>query len=628
MKFTMTKALLKKNWRSLAAIFLLGSLLPSYAQEIKRIDPPNWFSGMKNESLQLLVYGKDLNAITAIECDDNSIQATLIRDGVLESKNYTIVNLTIPAARKPGTINLKFSGNGKTINRPYELQARKFADKTPDPLTPQDFIYLLMPDRFANANTGNDKISGMNETCFNRDSILCRHGGDLEGVEKHLDYIQSLGVSAIWLNPVQENDQPDESYHGYAVTDHYRIDRRLGTNEDYKRLVQKIHGKGMKVIMDMVFNHIGDRHYLWIDPPSKDWFHIFPSFTRTNYRAPAIMDPYASAYDKTIMQNAWFDKHMPDLNQKNPHLANFLIQNSIWWIEYAGLDAFRVDTWAYPDQEFMFRWRQAIDREFPGFSIFGEVWDHGAAIQAYFIEGSGLNKTSRVSLPAITDFQFYYAINDIAQGKFGWTEGFAKMYYTLAQDFLYPKPEQNIIFLDNHDLSRFYSMCGEDIRRFKTGITLLLTLRGIPCMLYGTEILMKNWANPDARVRNDFPGGWPGDKQNKFLATGRSPAENDAFNFIANLADLRKKNPVLSTGRLTQFVPDDGTYVYFRTNREKVFMIMHNSNDKPKQLDGSRFAEMFKGYQSGTDLLSGKTFDNLKQLNLDAVSSYVVELKR
>jgi glycosidase len=471
----------------------------------------------------------------------------------------------------------------------------------------------------------NDIVKNTTQQSLHRDSILCRHGGDLKGIIQHLDYINDLGATAIWLNPVQENNQPKESYHGYAITDHYKIDSRLGNLNDYKNLVNTAHQKNMKVIMDMVFNHTGNEHYLYKNKPSNDWFHSFNTFTRTNYRATTLMDPYASKYDKNLMQNAWFDKHMPDLNQQNNNLADYLIYNSVWWIETTGINGFRVDTWAYPDQNFMKNWTNAIKNEYPNFTIFGEVWEHGPAIQAKFAVNI-YEKENKGDMPGCIDFELYYAINDALTKEFGWTEGAAKIYYTLAQDFLYENAKRNVIFLDNHDLSRFTSMIDGNIEKFKSGIAFLLTTRGTPSLFYGTEILMKAWSNPDAKVRLDFPGGWEKDSVNKFTSSGRNQQENEAFNYIKKLAHYRKKCEAITNGNLTQFVPENGIYVYFRTIEKQKVMVIMNTNNKEITLETARYKEIIAQSNYGIDIMSDAKMSNIQQINLKSNQTLVVEL--
>jgi glycosidase len=383
----------------------------------------------------------------------------------------------------------------------------------------------------------------------------------------------------------------------------------------------------MKVVMDMVFNHTGNEHYLYKNKPDTNWFHQFDKFTRTNYRATAVMDPYASEYDKNLMQNGWFDKHMPDLNQQNKQVADYLIQNSIWWIESTGINGFRVDTWAYPDQDFMKKWNKSILNEYPQFTIFGEVWEHGPAIQAQFANNIYEGKNKGV-MPGIIDFELYYAINDALTKDFGWTEGAAKIYYTLAQDFLYQNANKNVIFLDNHDLSRFSSMIEGNLDKFKSGIAFLFTTRGIPSMFYGTEILMKAWSNPDAKVRIDFPGGWPTDSVSKLSSQGRNSNENEAFEYIKKLAHYRRNCKAITDGKLIQFVPENGVYVYFRYLDSQKIMVIMNTSNIAIELESSRYKEMMKDYYTAKNVITDEKLENISLLKLKPKETLILELTK
>ncbi len=591
--------------------------------QVLRVDPPNWWTGMQNNVLQLLVNGKNIAEYNTVTIQPEGINIVAINK--VENKDYLFLELQINQNALPGTYSFTFKNNAKELTYKYQILNKNAEAKAIEGLNNSDLIYLIMPDRFANGNLNNDIIANFNEAKISRDSVLCRHGGDIAGIANQLNYIADLGATTLWLNPVQENNQPKESYHGYAITDHYKIDARLGTNDDYKNLVQSCHQKKMKVVMDMVFNHTGNEHYLYKNKPDADWFHHFNNFTRTNYRATAVMDPYASEYDKNLMQNGWFDKHMPDLNQQNKYVANYLIYNSIWWIETTAINGFRVDTWAYPDQEFMKKWTEAILKEYPKFSIFGEVWEHGPAIQAQFASNiyEGKNKGS---MPGIIDFELYYAINDALTKDFGWTEGAAKIYYTLAQDFLYKDPKKNVIFLDNHDLSRFTSMIDGNIEKFKSGIAFLFTTRGIPSIFYGTEILMKAWSNPDAKVRLDFPGGWPNDSINKFSDVGRNANEKEAYNCIKKLASYRKNCKAITEGKLIQFVPENGIYVYFRLYENQKVMVIMNTTNKTVDCETYRFKEILKDANTAVNILDGQKVNNLGQIKLMPNQTIVLEI--
>ena len=455
-----------------------------------------------------------------------------------------------------------------------------------------------------------------------------RHGGDIKGIIDHLDYIQDLGMTALWLNPELENDQDRESYHGYAITDHYRIDRRLGTNEQYRELVNLCHARNMKVVRDVVFNHIGNNHYWMKDLPTKDWINQWPEFTRTSYKAPTLVDPYRSESDLKLFTDGWFDKRMPDLNQRNPHVANYLIQQAIWWVEYAGVDDFRIDTYTYSDQDFMSRWCAEMLKEYPNMNMVGEIWEHSVVIQGYFANDQPIRKADFDSnLPGVIDFQVMFAINEALTKEQGWTEGVGRLYYTLAQDHFYKDPNRNLVMLDNHDTDRFFSIVKEDLNKYKSGIAFLLTIRGIPQIYYATEMLGTGMASPShGNIRKDFPGGWPGDPVDKFIRAGRSAQENDAYDYTRTLVRYRNNTPALQTGKLMQFVPVDGVYVYFRYDEAKTVMVVLNTANKPMTLQTARFAERMQGFSKARDVVTSAAINDLSRLSLPANGSMVLEL--
>ena len=591
-----------------------------------RIDPTFWWVGMKNPKLQLLVHAPGIGAGTASLAPYPGV--TLNGTQKLENPNYLVVNFTISAAAKPGRLQLSFKGAASQTYA-YELRARSTAPGRVQGVTSADFVYMLMPDRFANGDPKNDVVAGMKAPGVARDSLKSRHGGDLQGIEDHFAYLKELGVTAVWPAPVVENDQPRESYHGYALTDFYHVDARFGTDAQYVAFVQHAHQQGLKVIHDVVLNHIGSQNYLFRDPPARDWFHQWPAFTRSNFRDAAFNDPYASAYDRKRFGEGWFDTHMPDVNQSNPLVATYLIQNFIWWVENTGLDGYRIDTYAYSDRKFLMQWGAALLEQYPRLGMYGETWVQGVAQQAYFARNIlPVVDGFKSNLPGVTDFQLQYAINEALTRDAGWTEGINKLYYTLQADWLYEDPSRNVIFLDNHDLSRFFSVVGEDVAKYKMGLAWLLTERGIPQLYYGTEVLMKNFANPDGLVREDFPGGWPGDKTNLFTAAGRNPAQQDAFAYVSRLANYRKTNPVLHTGKLMHFIPDAGVYTYFRYSDAGTVMVVMNSNKDEKTIDTARFAERMQGFTSGLEVASGAAISDLKTLRVPARTAWVVELRK
>ncbi len=589
-----------------------------------RVHPPHWWTGMEWRPLQVLIY--DTNAGEGqVSVDHPGV--SLLGVERVDNPNYLFVNLDIGPGTPPGTFNIEVKGEGWQTSYPYELMARDASPGRAQGLDASDLIYLIMPDRFANGDPSNDSVEGMTQTGIDREKLLFRHGGDIQGVIDHLDYLEDLGVTAIWLNPVLENDQPYESYHGYAITDHYKVDPRFGDNELYRDLVREAHARGLKVIMDIVHNHVGLNHWFIQDLPDPDWIHQFEEFTQTTYRAPTLMDPHVARADKERMLDGWFDKHMPDLNQQHPLLANYLIQNHIWWTEYSGHDAYRIDTYAYNDPDFMADWAMAMQAVFKRFNFFGETWVHGPAVQAQFTEGNYLRENYNSHLPAVTDFQLYYALQEALTQPQGWTNGVARIYYTLAQDFLYEDPTRNVLFLDNHDLGRWQSIIGGDANAYRSGLALLMTMRGIPMLYYGTEILLEGQGGAFGEGgRIDFPGGWPGDPVNKFDPSGLDPNEKEAFAFLRRLAQYRKDTPALQTGHLTQFVPEDGIYVYFRHDPETTVMVVYNSNPENRRVSTDRYRERMAGYGAATDVLSGSELSDISMLSLEPRETLVLEL--
>lgn len=609
----------------LSFLFITGAAV-AQIPALERVEPAFWWVGMKNPELQLIVHGKNISE-RSVSINYPGVRLTGVHK--VENPNYLFVDLQISKNAAAGDFTLLFSKKeAKNLTYKYTLKSRDTSSGRIQGVTNKDFIYLIMPDRFANGDKRNDIIKGMKETSLNRDSMYYRHGGDIQGIINHLDYLKDLGVTTLWLNPVLENDQPKTSYHGYANTENYKIDPRFGSNDLYKKLIDECHAKGMKVIKDLVHNHLGSQHWTIKDMPSKDWVHQWPSYTKSSFRDQVLFDPYAAESEKKLMTDGWFDVHMPDMNQANPYVRKYFTQSHIWWIEYAGLDGFRLDTYAYNDPEFMAEWGKEIKAEYPRFTFFAETWVHGIPNQAFFTQGNTINRGFDTELPGVTDFQCLWAINEALNGKFGWDDGITKLYTTLASDFVYQDATRNVVFLDNHDLSRFYSVVGEDINKYKSGIAWLLTTRGIPQIYYGTEILMKNFSNPDGLVREDFKGGWAEDKINKFKAEGRTEKENDAFNFVRTLANYRKNNPVLQTGKLMQYVPENGIYVYFRYNDEKTVMVVMNSNDKEVGVSTARFSQRMATFHNAVNVISGESLSSLESIKVPAKSAVVLELKK
>ena len=607
-------------------LLLITSSAVAQMPALERIEPANWWVGMKNTKLQLIVHG---NQIAARNVTINYPGVTLLKTNKVENANYLFLDLEISATTQPGIFPIRFEKKGaKAIVSNYELRARNVKQVKAQGVNTKDLVYLIMPDRFANGDNTNDIVKGMTETTLNRDSMYHRHGGDIQGIINNLDYLQDLGVTALWINPLLTNDQPKTSYHGYANTENYRIDPRYGTNELYKKLIDEMHKRGMKMVKDLVHNHVGSRHWTVLDLPSKDWLNQWPTFTRTTYREQTHFDPYASAADKKQMVKGWFDFHMPDPNQQNPYVRNYITQSHIWWVEYAGVDAFRLDTYAYNDLDYMAEWAKVIKAEYPNLNSFGETWVQGVPSQTYFTEGNVVNQGFDSGLDGVTDFQALWAVNEALNGKFGWTDGVVRLYNTLAYDYQYKDATKNVVFLDNHDLNRFYSVVNEDFSKYKSGIAWVLTTRGIPQFYYGNEILMTGTTTPDGKVRLDFKGGWPEDKVNKFTAAGRTEKENEAFNYVRKLATYRKNNEVLQTGKMMQFVPQDGVYVYFRYNADKTVMMLMNGEEKEVTVSTARFAERTSGFTQAVNVATDEVLADLSQIKIPAKTTLILELKK
>jgi neopullulanase len=598
---------------------------------VPRVDPQSWFIGFREPTVEIMIHDKNIK----------NHQVSIDKYGVIvqkidrpENANYLFVTLFISQSTTPGNVVIKLKNGTDVRTFNWDLKKRTNTLMTPSALkrnqglTTADFVYLIMPDRFANGDPANDDVENMTQRGVDRRKMFFRHGGDLQGVINHLDYLKELGVTATWLNPVQENDQPFESYHGYAITDLYNIDRRFGNNEKYRELVEKSHEKGMKIVMDIAPNHVGDQSYFIKDLPEKDWIHQFDTFTRTTYRDQVVFDPYASTADKRQMQDGWFDVQMPDVNTNNPHVVNYYTQAYIWWLEYSGLDAYRIDTYLYNDPYFMANLGAKIKQEFPKVTLFGETWVHGTNNQAYSTEGLILNKKFDSNMNGVTDFQLYFSIIDALTKPQGWTEGVMQLYQNLANDFVYKNPFQNVTFLDNHDLSRFYSIVGEDKSKYKSAIAWLMTCRGIPQWYYGAELGFTGFTNPDGKVRQDMTGGWKEDKRSVFSDSGRTEKERDIFNYTKQLANWRKSKTCLQDGKLMQFIPIDGVYVYFRYDEKGAVMVVMNTSDKAVKLDTKRFSERLLGYKKAKIVTTDWVLTDLSKLEIGKFETLVLDLEK
>ncbi|MCX7986252.1 MAG: glycoside hydrolase family 13 protein [Bacteroidales bacterium] len=590
--------------------------------EIKRLEPSSWWIGMKNPELMLMVYG---NQIGQSEPQISIPGVTIKKIQRVQNPNYLFIFLHIDSSARPGTYTFTFlDKKKKRINSNFTLLNRS---SKVEGFNQSDAIYLIMPDRFANGDTTNDNVIGMREK-YNRREPYGRHGGDLQGIINHLDYIQSLGMTALWLTPVLENNQQHSSYHGYSITDYYRVDPRLGSNELYKKLADELHKRGMKLIMDMVFNHCGSYHWWMNDLPSEDWIHQFPTYTSSNYRPSVMSDPHAAQADIFKNTHGWFDRTMPDMNLSNPLVLKYLIQNSIWWIEYLNLNGIRVDTYPYPEKEGMAEWMKTLAEEYPQLNIVGEVWITNNAQLSYWQKDAPNRDGFNTHLPTLMDFPLTDAIQKALNEDDGYDRGLARIYYAIAEDFLYPYPNNKVIFAENHDWARIYEFLGKDFNKMKIAVTLVATLRGIPQFYYGSELLMTgNGWQSHAEIRKDFPGGWPNDSINAFTPKGRTPLQNEMVNYISQLFQYRKSNPVLQFGKMIHFVPENNTYVYFRIDTANAVMVVINNHPtESRSLDVVRMKEILGKYNSGKDIISQELFTDFSTISVAPRSCRVIEL--
>ncbi len=634
----------------LTAILLANVITMSAAKKtatvIDRIEPTDWFVGMKNSQVQLMVYGKGIRDAEAVTTDYPGVTIdSLVR---LDSPNYLLVYLNLTGA-EAGTMTLEFktkNAKGKTVKEkvPYELKAREMEGKKRHGFDISDVLYMLMPDRFAQGANHNPQLKGMRTYKEDRTQPSLRHGGDLNGIREHLDYFNELGVTALWLTPVLENDSPDDergysTYHGYATTNYYRVDPRFGTNDDYKLLVSEAHKKGLKVVMDMIFNHSGFEHPWTSDMPTKDWLNLpewlkeskgtsnpdGTSFLQTSYKLTPVKDPYASKVDLKETVDGWFVPTMPDLNQKNPHLMTYLIQNSKWWIETVGIDGIRMDTYPYADAKGMARWMKELDEEYPNFNTVGETWVTEPAYTAAWQKGSKLSKENSY-LKTVMDFSFF---DKLSQAKHeetdAWWQGLNRLYNSFVYDYLYVDPTHVMAFVDNHDTDRFLGN-GRDTLMLKQALALLMTVRRIPQLYYGTEILMNGTKEvTDGNVRKDFPGGFPGDEHNAFTREGRTKAEQQMFSWLSRLLHWRKGNQLITKGSMTQFIPFNGIYVIARQYKGRTALTVLNGTNKPAQMEVKRYQEVIGDTKWAKDILTGRKFDLTKDVNLKQRQSLILE---
>lgn len=607
-------------------LLLLTLFLTQMNAQNLRVEPPNWWAGMKHPEVQLMIHGEEIASYTpSLEYPGVTLQSW----EKTENPNYLFVNLQISSKVRPGQFTLRFTDSrNNSIQYNYVLLERKSGSADRTGFNNSDVMYLLMPDRFANGNPDNDIIPAMRESVLDRSDITGRHGGDLKGVMDHLDYIVGMGFTAIWFNPFLENDMDRTSYHGYSTTDFYKVDPRYGSNEEFKELSELASDKGIKIIMDMIFNHIGSQHWWMEDLPASDWINFGSDYVQSNHRRTVNVDPYASEHDRTMMTDGWFVRTMPDLNQRNPFLANYLIQNSIWWVEYAGLAGIRMDTYPYPDKYMMAEWNKRLLLEYPDLNIVGEEWSTNPGLVSYWQKDQVNHDGYEGWIPSMMDFPLQHALRESLTNKEDWNTGWITLYEALSNDFLYPNPYNLVIFPDNHDMSRFYMQVGMDEDLYKLGITYILTTRGIPQIFYGSEILMTHTeGDHHGWIRKDFPGGWKGDKKNGFTGEGLEANEKEMQEFFKTLLNWRKENPVIHTGKMIHYAPENGVYVFGRYNNEKTVMVLLNKTKKKTSLKTERFNELIGQYKKGTDVISGSRIDLRKKIKVPAKTGLILELQ-
>lgn len=605
-------------------LFVWGMGQTARAMDVKKIAPSFWWAGMKHSELQILLYGDDLSSSDVTVSGEGVYLEEVVKQ---ENPNYLLLYVDLSEAEAQ-TFHIQLKNGKKQLQIPYELKTRTRKGEDVKGFTSEDVLYLIMPDRFSNGNPENDVVKDMKETKLDRTDSFARHGGDLQGISNHLDYIADLGVTAIWLNPTQENDMEGGSYHGYAITDYYQVDRRFGSNEDFRDMVDKAHGKGLKVVMDMIFNHCGSENYLFKDKPSKEWFNFHSNYVQTSFKTASVMDIHASEYEKKIATDGWFTSVMPDFNQRNRHVARYLIQSSIWWIEYAGINGIRQDTHPYADFDFMSQWCKEVLEEYPYFNIVGETWLNSNVLVSYWQKDSKLAAPLNSNLPTVMDFPLQALMNQAFDEETGeWGGGLYKLYDYQTQDLVYANPMNLLTFLDNHDTSRFTRTdeMTQNLKRYKQALVFLLTTRGIPQIYYGTEILMTgDKGKGDGDLRKDFPGGWPGDIRNCFEASGRTPLENKAFEFTRKLLNWRKGNPVIGKGTLKHYSICQGVYVYQREFNGKSVVVVMNGTDSPKELNLTPYREILPA-DKARDVLTGKQVNLGGKLALEGRENLVLE---
>lgn len=613
----------------LRKIFVFAAIVSAIAGWAKPgvdiVNPPYWWVGMANDTLQIMIHGEDIRD-AEVSVDYPGVE--LVDVARLDSRNYQFLYLVISGDTNPGEMMIELESDGKKTVIPYELRARGRAPEEYRGFDASDVLYLIMPDRFADGNPENNNVKTLaNSVKADRNDPNARHGGDIQGMRDHLGYIDSLGVTAIWVNPVLVNDMPGGAYHGYATTDYYNIDPRFGTNDEWNSFVEECHNRGIKVVMDMIFNHSGSSHVWFADRPSRDWFNYPDGYVQTNYRLSTVHDPYVSDYDLKRTTEGWFVESMPDLNQNNPHLMKYLVQNSIWWIESSKIDGIRMDTHPYAFFKPMADWIAAVEREYPNYNIVGECWYGTEGGEAFWQRGSKVNPADS-NLPTVMDFVLSIISRKAFSSQTDRLSGLNAVYDHLALDYLFPEPQKILTFLDNHDTDRFLLEEPENLGWWKQAMAFLLTSRGIPQIYYGTELLMNgSKEGSDGYVRRDFPGGFPGDKVNAFTVAGRTDKQNEAHSFLSRLLNWRKgaANEVIAKGSLRHFMPENGIYVYRRKLGDKEIHVLMNGNDEARTVTMERTVETLPYGTVLQDMLTGENVTITETMTFPARALYILE---
>ncbi|MDV7188562.1 glycoside hydrolase family 13 protein [Lutibacter sp. TH_r2] len=601
-------------------IVFLFIIVNMSGQNIHKIEPPYWWVGMNNNQLELMIYGENIAQYTP-SINNSSVELLEIKK--TENSNYLFLSLNLEKA-VVGQFNISFSNNNKTnFSIEYDLKQRIPSSENREGFNSSDVMYLITPDRFANGTTSNDEEIGLNEQGIDRNNDYARHGGDIQGITNHLNYIEEMGFTAIWPSPLLINDMDESSYHGYAMTDFYEVDPRFGTLEDYINLSSKAKEKGIKLIMDQVVNHIGSEHWWMNDLPANNWINYQEDFKNgnvitTNHRRTVNQDLYASKADSKIMNEGWFVKSMPDLNQNNSLLATYLIQNSIWWVETLDLGGIRQDTYPYSDKHFMSKWAKAIMQEYPNFSIVGEEWSLNPLLVGYWQTGAKNKDGYESNLTSTMDFPMQRNIVDALNEEESWDTGLVKMYQGLANDFYYPNPNDILIFPDNHDMSRIYTQLNENVVNTKMALGYMLALPRVVQIYYGTEILMNDSAKPGDHglIRTDFPGGWNEDTVNAFTGEELSADQKEMQSFLKKILNYRKNSEAIHNGETVHFGPQNGVYVLFRIKNNEIVTIILNKNEGEVVLDLSRFKEVGLQGKDVKNIISDSIFNWENTLSL------------